>query len=209
MPEQTTPESGQGASGISADLMAALARLSRCEAVHDRVAAQLRADAEAEEAAFMAVCTAEDSVIKVPCHSVHDIIAKLRLAQRWLDGPDDDVSWARHNAAMLRSMLPLLQEDGHQRAKYDLVRTIEAYRRGIVDFNARASEIAEGPEIAAVTYQPHFEALEAWQTPADSMDAAIEALRLARHELELDALGGPALPMVRAALGFLEGRPAC
>lgn len=54
------------------------------------------------------------------------------------------------------------------------------------------------------TWRPWFDVLLAWDTPAESMDEAIAALRLAREELQEDPESPLAKPMVNAALSYFE-----
>ncbi len=54
------------------------------------------------------------------------------------------------------------------------------------------------------TWRPWFDVLLAWDTPAENMDEAIAALRLAKEELQEHPENPLAKPMVNAALSYFE-----
>ncbi|WP_425963755.1 hypothetical protein [Rhizobium nepotum] len=93
-----------------------------------------------------------------------------------------------------------------------VVKAVQDYRDGCARFNAinSADWPLHGGEDAVIekTYGGPMKALENWDRPCASRDGAIAALRHALAESEdiycSDSIG----PMLRAALGYLEGASA-
>lgn len=85
-----------------------------------------------------------------------------------------------------------------------LSHAIEALRLGFEDFNANAPLGEDAARAyAEASYRPPRRIILGWSRPADSMESAVAALRLAKiaHDEDDHAIVGP---MVAAALAFLE-----
>lgn len=90
-----------------------------------------------------------------------------------------------------------------------LLEAIKAYRAGLIEFNRLAAEDDDDvrwSEYGAMTYEPWQEKLDNWTEPARTRESAIEALRAALGEDDGVYGTDAAECMVRAALGYLEGR---
>lgn len=85
-----------------------------------------------------------------------------------------------------------------------LLETIRLYQRGLSDFNAQAVGDVDWSKVADATYGPHLETLSEWDSPASSLEGAVEALRISLTE-EDGVYGCDAADrMVKAAYTFLK-----
>jgi hypothetical protein len=86
-----------------------------------------------------------------------------------------------------------------------LLDTILCFRAETAAYNAaKYVSDEEANERAKATFEPWLEKLRAWEGPANSLEGAIEALKLARDE-EASFEGEPTVArMINAALGYLS-----
>ncbi len=90
-----------------------------------------------------------------------------------------------------------------------ILEAIEALETGLAYFNVIPSVVTEKVEeqIVAATYGPPRGVLEIWTAPAETLEGAIAAIRLADKELDE---GGADLAhrMIKAARAYFEGEGA-
>ncbi|MBA3448140.1 MAG: hypothetical protein H0T56_11125 [Pseudaminobacter sp.] len=88
-----------------------------------------------------------------------------------------------------------------------LSETVSAYRAALLDYNENSPDASEQADAYAdQTYGPWLSALGEWDSPAETREDAVAALKMALMEAEGFYSTGPVEPMIRAALGFLEGK---
>lgn len=87
-----------------------------------------------------------------------------------------------------------------------LMCTIQEFYAGMADFDAQTfgNENERMDAYAAKSFKPPLAKLEAWNTAAESHDAALEALRLVRKEAEVFAECDLTVPLLSAAIAFFE-----
>lgn len=88
-----------------------------------------------------------------------------------------------------------------------LIDAINAYRRGIADFNAfaRLNDDDEALDTyAEASYMPPMERLIGWTEPAQTKAGAIEALRFAASETLMFEASPMVQPLLAAALAYFE-----
>jgi hypothetical protein len=102
--------------------------------------------------------------------------------------------------------LKIATESGDQTA-LALHEAITAFRTAMANYNKSVPEDDDGArEFAAATYGRPLKIIEAWQHPAESLEEAIAALRLA-DDADRDGDYSIVGPMLRAALAFFECKP--
>ena len=88
-----------------------------------------------------------------------------------------------------------------------LLQAIQAYRDGAAAYTAAATDDDDAnDELAERTYVPPLVSLEAWNEPALTQQSAVEALRFALTEAGHFGLSETVRPMLRAALGYFDGK---
>lgn len=87
-----------------------------------------------------------------------------------------------------------------------IVAAIEAFETGLAYFNAIPSSVTERLEdqIIAATYGPPMDVLANWTAPAETLEGAIAALRLAVKENDFNAASDIASNMTKAALAYFD-----
>jgi hypothetical protein len=84
-----------------------------------------------------------------------------------------------------------------------IISAIAAYREGIQQFN----KVPDGDEDQNHLWRNPWTILESWDQPCKSREGAIEAIKLAIYEEGIGESQLP-MPMMRAALAYLEGASA-
>lgn len=86
-----------------------------------------------------------------------------------------------------------------------IIAAIASYREACETFEALDWSEVDNPASVEKTYGPPLSVLQSWTMPAETIDGAVAALRLAHEDLA-DVFLHDCMPlrMVSAALGFLE-----
>lgn len=157
----------------------------------------------------------EKKLIHFPCHSHADVLAKVG----YLYQQDTEAARAAHDTIqadyldeLLGSLIGLSMSEELDRlvepAADPLLEAINAFRAELARFNAASLDSNEAAqELAAQTFEPRLKVLVEWDQPAITLDGAKEALRLMVEEIECFERPEALAPLLRAALGYLEGRP--
>lgn len=122
--------------------------------------------------------------------------AKALIGRRLLPGEGADQRWK--------------QPEQEANAEGSLLQAIDAYYAGLAAFNALTDpgDGAEADAAIAATYGSAIQALEQWGRPAESREAAIEALKVAKKEAAAFKDSAIVGTMAAVALGFFENELA-
>lgn len=157
-------------------------------------------------------CTAEEDHIYFPPHErkiLNFIMGDVANRLSKLDEMADDLSNALSDfhdfMREAKTTAPANTESRPAPRGMSLAANIDRFHFYYERFASTEYRTVEETRAGCVaTWRPWFDVLLAWDTPAESMDEAIAALRLAKEELQEHSENPLAKPMVNAALSYFE-----
>ena len=160
---------------------------------------------------------AADRLMEIPSTGPFDVLAKWFAITDRAECPIRE-GWEEAIASEISSSLrSCLQQTSSQRTSADpLVDAIQAYRNGLVQFDAISVDdlpLQDEEAVAMATYGAPLDVLEAWDDPAPTREGAIEALKLVNEKMPphmIPAECGMIIePLLRSVRGYLESLQEC